>query len=70
MTRENYGPVAHIIHSADPSCLNHVWELDAETRATLFNLITDYLKHLEIHLNQITDVLNTFTKRIGYLAKI
>jgi hypothetical protein len=35
MTRENYGPVAQIIRSADPSCLNHVWELDAETRATL-----------------------------------
>ena len=55
--------LAYIIRSVDPSCLNHVWELDAETRATLFDLMTDYLKHLEIHLNQITDVLNTFTKR-------
>ena len=55
--------LACIIHSVDPSCLNHVWELDAETRVTLFDLMTDYLKHLEVHLDQITDVLNIFTKR-------
>lgn len=55
--------LAYIIRSVDPSCLNHVWELDAETRARLFDLMTDYLKHLEIHLNQITDLLDTFTKR-------
>jgi len=55
--------LAYVIRSVDPACLNHVWQLDTETRVTLFDLMTDYLKHLEIHLNQITDVLNTFTKR-------
>jgi hypothetical protein len=55
--------LAYIIRSADPSCLNHVWQLDAENRVTLFDLMTDYLKHIEAHLDQITDTLEAFNER-------
>ena len=55
--------LAYIIRSVDPACLGHVWQLDAKTRVTLFDLMTDYLRHLEIHLDQITDTLETFNER-------
>ena len=49
--------LADIIRSVEPSCLNHFWQLDAEKRVTLFDLMTDYLRHLEDHLDQINDTL-------------
>jgi hypothetical protein len=49
--------MADIIRSVDTSCLNHVWQTDADNRVTLFDLMTDYLRHLEAHLDQITDIL-------------
>ena len=55
--------LADIIRSADPSCLDHVWQLDAENKATLFDLMTDYLRHLKAHLDQIADNLAEAQKR-------
>ncbi len=55
--------LAHIIRSVDSACLSHVWQLDAKTRVTLFDLMTDYLRHLEDHLDQITDTLDAFKVR-------
>ena len=55
--------LAYIIRSVDPSCLNHVWQLDAENKVTLFDLIADYLRHLEVHLDQITDTLAAINYR-------
>jgi hypothetical protein len=55
--------LAYVIRSVDPACLNHVWQLDTETRVTLFDLMTGYLRHLELHLDQITDTLEAFKKR-------
>lgn len=49
--------LAYIIRSVDPSCLINVWQLDAQNRVTLYELMTDYLRHLEAHLDQITDTL-------------
>ena len=49
--------LAHTIRSVDPSCLTHVWVVDAGTRYTLFELMTDYLRHLELHLNQVAENL-------------
>jgi hypothetical protein len=49
--------LADIIRSVDPSCLNHVWQLDANDTVTLFDLMADYLRHLEDHLDQITATL-------------
>jgi hypothetical protein len=55
--------LAYVIRSVDPSCLNHAWQLDAQNRVTLFDLMTDYLRHIEAHLDQITDTLATFNER-------
>jgi hypothetical protein len=55
--------LAHLIRSVDPACLSHVWEVDPKTSLTLFDLMTDYLRHLEVHLDQITDTLDAFKKR-------
>ena len=54
--------LAYIMRAVDPACLNHVWEIDADTRWTLFDLMTDYLRHLEVHLDQIEDNLAAFQK--------
>ena len=50
--------LAHTVRSVDPSCLSNVWEIDAKTSASLFELMTDYLRHLELHLNQVTETLD------------
>lgn len=55
--------LASIIRSVDPSCLSHVWQSDSQTSVTLFELMTDYFRHLEDHLNQIHDTLNAFNNR-------
>lgn len=55
--------LAHIMRSVDPSCLSHVWQADSKTRYTLFDLMTDYLRHLEDHLDQIGDTLGAFKER-------
>ncbi|MFC1824367.1 DinB family protein [Thermodesulfobacteriota bacterium] len=49
--------LSHIIRSVDPNCLDHVWAVDDETVVTLFELMADYLKHLEMHLEQIENIL-------------
>ena len=49
--------LADIIRSVDPSSLNHFWQLEAEKKVTLFDLMVDYLRHLEDHLDQIHDTL-------------
>jgi len=55
--------LAHIIRSVDPSCLTHVWNLDRKTNVALFDLMSDYLRHLEDHLHQISDTLEAFETR-------
>jgi DinB superfamily len=52
--------LAHIIRAVDPACLTHFWEPDESIRVTLFDLMTDYLRHLETHLDQITDTIEAF----------
>jgi len=54
--------LAHIIRSVDPPCLAHAWNLDGETNVTLFDLMSDYLRHLEDHLRQINDTLEAFER--------
>jgi hypothetical protein len=49
--------LVHIIRSVDPACLSHVWQPNPETRVTLLDLMTDYLRHLEDHLEQITETI-------------
>ena len=52
--------LATIIRSVDPSCLSHVWQIDPRTSVTLFDLMTDYQRHLQAHLDQIADNLKAF----------
>ena len=54
--------LARIIRTVDPSCLTHVWQIDAQTSITLFDLMTDYLRHLENHLDQLVDTIEAFKK--------
>lgn len=51
--------LAHVIRSVDLSCLDYVWEMDSETKVTLFELMVDYLRHLKDHLDQIDGILET-----------
>jgi hypothetical protein len=55
--------LAYIIRSVDSSCLSHTWQVDPKTSVTLFDLMTDYFRHLRDHLNQIGDTLNAFNER-------
>lgn len=55
--------LAYIIRSVDPSCLSHVWQADPQTSVTLFDLMTDYNRHLKAHLEQIEDTLNAMNER-------
>ena len=55
--------LARIMRSVEPNCLTNVWQLDDHTRVTLFDLMTDYLRHLELHLNQISETLTTFSEQ-------
>ncbi len=55
--------LAHIIRSVDPACLSHVWQIDPHIRVTLFDLMVDYLRHLEDHLDQIGAILDASKKR-------
>ena len=55
--------LAFIMRSVDPICLSHVWQVDPKTSYTLFDLMTDYLRHLEDHLDQIGTTLEAFKER-------
>ena len=60
--------LAHTICSVDSASLTHVWRVDADTRFTLFELMTDYLRHLELHLDQVSETLdaaNNFHRKNG-----
>ena len=54
--------LAYIIRSVDPSCLSHFWQVDSKTSVTLFDLMTNYQRHLKAHLDQISDTLNAFNE--------
>ncbi len=45
--------LAHVIAHADPSSLQNTCDMGYEKPATLKFVITDYLRHVEHHLNQI-----------------
>lgn len=57
--------LAHVVRSVDPDSLSHVWQVEANIRVTLFDLMTDYVQHLKNHIVQITDTLAAFNPRHG-----
>ncbi len=52
--------LAYLMRLVDPAALSHVWQVDPKTSVTLFDLMTDYLRHLEDHLDQISVTLDAF----------
>jgi hypothetical protein len=50
--------LSHIILSVDPSCLEHAWVVETQSEIRLFDLMVDYLRHFENHLDQIADILD------------
>ena len=54
--------LAHIIRTVQPDCLDHVWQLERQTGVALFDLMSDYLRHLENHLQQISDTLKVVSQ--------
>ena len=50
--------LAHIMRTINPACLSNVWQMDAKTSVSLFEMMTDYLRHLDDHLIQISDTMN------------
>ena len=45
--------LAAIIRGVNLECLQHVWVMDEVNTVTLRDLMVDYLRHLEMHLEQI-----------------
>jgi len=45
--------LAHVIGRVDQKCIDHIWVVNADTSITLGELMTDYLRHLKDHLQQI-----------------
>lgn len=45
--------LAHVIENIKEDCLNHQCDIGYETPKTLAFIATDYVKHLEHHVNQI-----------------
>ena len=45
--------LARVIRTVNSNSIDHVWVVDKETSISLGNLMTDYLRHLKDHLQQI-----------------
>ena len=45
--------LARVIRTVDESCIDHIWAVDEDTSIRLGELMTDYLRHLKDHLQQI-----------------
>ncbi|MDB4444184.1 DinB family protein [bacterium] len=54
--------LARIIRTFDQRCLGHIWVMDEDTSITLGELMTDYLRHLKAHLEQIRENLEFVEK--------
>jgi len=49
--------VAHVIKNVNMNKLNNEWITGEENNCSLNDMIVDYLRHLELHLNQIEKLL-------------
>ena len=53
--------VAYLIQCVDPHCLSHAWQVDSETRISLRELMSDYLRHMRVHVAQVNECLQSKT---------
>ena len=51
--------LARIIRAVDLNSIEHVWIVDKVTSISLGDMMTDYLRHLEDHLQQINQNITT-----------
>lgn len=52
--------LARIIRAVNSDCLDHLWAVNADTSVSLGGLMTDYLRHLKDHLQQIEQNISSF----------
>jgi len=50
--------VAHVISNIDEEKLNHHWISGPDQRVSLKDMVMDYLRHLQLHLDEIDDLLS------------
>ena len=50
--------LSHIIRTVNQECINHIWVVDEDTYVTLGELMIDYLRHLNDHLQQINNCID------------
>jgi hypothetical protein len=49
--------VAHVMANINPEKLENQWIAGPEKMVSLKNMATDYLRHLELHLNEINELI-------------
>ena len=49
--------MAAMVENVDTACLDNLWVIDADTAIPLADLMTGYLVHLNMHLEQIRETL-------------
>jgi hypothetical protein len=50
-----------IVRCVDKECLQNIWVIDEDDTVTLNDLMVDYLRHLNVHLEQIRKNLSSMT---------
>ena len=53
--------IAHVIRTVDEDCQDHIWVVDEDTAVTLGELMIDYLRHLQDHMQQIKNLIDRST---------
>jgi len=49
--------VVHVLGNVDPSKLDNLWESGEDSLVSLRDMIIDYLRHFELHLREIDDLI-------------
>ena len=53
--------LAHVIRTVNEECVDHIWVVDEDISITLGELMIDYLRHLNDHLQQIKNNIDGMT---------
>ncbi|CAB1055886.1 hypothetical protein D1BOALGB6SA_620 [Olavius sp. associated proteobacterium Delta 1] len=53
--------LSHVIRTVNNECIDHIWVVDEDTSITLGELMIDYLRHLNDHLQQIKKNIDGMT---------
>jgi hypothetical protein len=53
--------LVHLIKQIDRSKLDHYWITALKEKVTLREMVTDYLRHFKLHINEISALINQLT---------